>query len=273
MSLNQKPIDVSVSVMQTSHHHGVRQILKRVCVIMLFILTGFSASGCVYWRLHQFREQLSAFPHNFRIEEGDAPVIIALNPILKPDDIGWLTGLPASRTDVIDEAVKEIYHYVKQYGNSGDPTGDFDILIRARFNPDQRLNEIEAPARFAPILTDSNFEEVFGPMRHGRIERRQHATGWSWEEHRVNIPTREEIRTFFGPPTLVEDLGAGEEWIFGYLLNGNEERRNPTPWDLFMRFRFEPEEERVIHAETFIGRIHLIVDLSGKQNHVTLRRR
>ncbi len=83
-------------------------------------------------------------------------------------------------------------------------------------------------------------------MKEGSLERMQHATGWLWEEHRVNIPVKEEIMEWFGVPYAVETVEEGQAFIYVYQLKGNEARWNPTDWDLYARFVFEPEEERVI---------------------------
>ncbi len=249
--------------------HALARILQ-VCVLAGMVLL---SSGCVYWRLNQFRNQLSAFPDYYRIEERELPTIVAMKPVLQPDDLGWLSGLPASETVQRDGNTLERYHFVKQYaGPDEDEEGAYDIVLLAHFNEDGRLHEYQAPARFAPLLTEENFEEVFRPMKDGHVERLQQATGWVWEEHKVNIPVREAVRDFLGAPYEVEERGEGLTYTYVYQLQGNDERWNPTGWDMYARFVFEPEEERVVHTESYMGRLQVIVDLRARENLVEIKR-
>lgn len=247
--------------------------IRRILLPLFCFAVLIANSGCVYWRLHQFRNQLSAFPGYFEIQEGDVPVIVSLRPVLQPDDLGWLSGLAASETVREDKRVIELYRYRKQYADAAhDEEGAYDLLIQVDFNAQDRMHALHAPARFAPILTEDNFNEVFAPMKDGTIERAKHATGWVWEEHRVNIPTREEIRDFFGTPYTVAEPEEGLTYTFAYLLEGNETRWNPSDWDIWIRFVFEPDEERVVYSETYVGRLHLMVDLRAEKNVVEIQR-
>jgi len=245
-----------------------RLLLVTACAGVLLV-----NSGCVYWRLNQFRNQMSAFPDYYRIDERDLPTIVALEPVLKPDDLGWLTGLPASETVVTGRLATETYHFVKYYTDpADDEQGAYDIILLAHFNKDGRLHEFQAPARFAVMLTEENFDEVFRPMKDGTIERLQHATGWAWEEHKVNIPVREEIIDFLGVPYDVEEAEEGMAYTYAYQLKGNEVRWNPKEWDMYVRLLFEPEEERVVHSESYMGRLRVTVDLRSTTNVVKIKR-
>ena len=245
-----------------------RWFVGALCAAALLLNT-----GCVYWRLNQFRHQLSSFPENFQIEEGELPAIVAVKPILRPDDFGWLSGLAASDTVVRDEQTTELYLYRKQYRDpADDEDGAYDKRVAFLYNEDQRMHTIEAPARFAPLLTEENFDVVFRPMKEGRVDRGRHATGWFWEEHRVNIPVREDILHFFGVPYAVEERAEGLTYTYAYRVEGNEEEWNPTGWDVYVRFVFEPEEEQVIYTEAYKGRLHIQVDLRAKENLVEIRR-
>ena len=261
------------AVRMNSHTKSIRRWIRtsiRGCLLLAVLLLG---NGCVYWRLNQFRHQLSAFPDHFQIEEGELPRIVALRPILRPDDLGWLSGLEAS--EFIQEAGREIeiYRYVKQYMDGAeDEQGAYDMVLSLHFNDRGRVEAFEAPAQFASILTEENFDEVFRPMKDGTIERDRHATGWWWEEHRVNIPLREDIVYFFGQPSYVKDSPYGVTYHYAYFLEGNERRWNPSGWDAYTRFIFDPEDEQVVFSETFKGRLHIIVDLRAERNLVQIER-
>ena len=248
-------------------------ILYRPALWALLGCLMLSTAGCVYWRLNQFRNQMSAFPDYYRIEQRDLPTVLALQPVLQPDDLGWLSGLPASSTESHEGRVVEIYHYVKQYRDPAmDENGAFDMIIPAHFNERGRLEAFQFPLRFASILTEENFDEVFRPMRDGHVGRGEHSTGWVWEEHRVNIPVRVDIEFFFGEPYAMVESDEGLVYVYAYRLKGNDTEWNPTGWDAYARFIFEPEEERVIYAKSYMGRLSVTVDLRAPQNVVEIRR-
>ncbi len=249
------------------------RLARTITLMLLGAGILLSNTGCVYWRLNQFRNQMSAFPDYYRIEDRDLPTIVALEPVLKPDDLGWLSGLPATETLSSGRSTTETYHFVKHYADPADDEGgEYDIILLAHFNEDDRLHEYQAPARFAIVLTEENFEEVFRPMKDGSIERLQHATGWSWEEHKVNIPVREEIIDFFGVPYAREEVEEGVAYTYVFQLKGNDVRWNPVEWDMYARFVFEPEEERVVQSESYMGRLRVTVDLRSEKNLVEIKR-
>ncbi len=249
---------------------------RRVGLSLLAVMLFLPLTGCVYWRLNQFRRQLSAFPDFFHIKEGTQPTVVARQPVLRPDDLGWLSGLAASEFQEANGRAREIYQYIKQPPDPGTPgePAPFDIVIDLVFNAQQRLEEVELPLRFAPVITSENFEEVFRPMKDGRLAHADHATDWFWEEHRVQIPVRGDIEHFLGPPRTSEQVDGAWVYHYGYLLAGNTQRWNPTEWDLAIQFQFGPEEEeeKVVYAEVFMGRIQVQVDLRGKQNRVQIKR-
>lgn len=250
-----------------------RQCLRQIAGLCVCAGLLSMNTGCVYWRLHQFRNQLSAFPDYFRIEERELPTIVALEPVLRPDDLGWLSGLPASETTSSGGRTTERYHFVKNHAHpDDDEEGNYDVVLLAHFNEDGRLHEYQTPARFGVFLTEENFDEVFRPMKDGTIERLRHATGWAWKEHKVNIPVRQEIIEFLGIPYSRDVEEEGLVYTYVYQLKGNDVRWNPTGWDMYARFVFEPEEERVVHTESYMGRLRVTVDLRAEENLVEISR-
>jgi hypothetical protein len=249
------------------------RIIKNWSLRAALLLLMLTCNGCVYWRLNQFRMQLSDFGEHFRIVEDAVPVIISLNPVLKPDDLGWLSGLPASETRVEDGRTTEIYHYIKQYENpADDEEGTYDLVFPIRFSSADRLAEVQVPARFSSVLSEKNFDAVFGPMKDGTIEHAEQRTGWWWDQHKVNIPNRTDILFFFGRPTATISAPAGAAYVYRYQLRGHDQQWNPTGAHVFLRFVFEPEEERVIQFEAYKGKLHVTVDLRAERNLAEIKR-
>ncbi len=248
--------------------------MKTRRIIFILAMAGMLTlqTGCVYWRLYQFRNQLSSFPEHFRIEDRDQPALIALNPILMPDDPGWLMGLEPSRIDEHDAERLHVYHFIKMHAENFDEESDYDIVLATRFI-DDRLTVVEIPRRFEEVLTEEIFVEVFGPMRDGTIERRQHGTGWTWEEHKVLIPDKNDMQRYLGQPFHVERGFDNVVMTYLYRLKHSEqEAGNPKKSDLWMRITFGGEEQRVVQFQSYLGRLSVFVDLSGDVNEVKIRR-
>lgn len=259
------------SMQDGTHSNGGRPRAGLMALLCLGVL--LTSPGCVYWRLNQFRHQMVDFPSHFTIEEGAEAVITARKPVLQPDDLGWLTGLSAGQRTDEDQRVEEVYHYIKQYADPDqDEGGAYDLLFRLSYNDDGRLETIRVAAPFATLLTEDNFTEVFRSMKEGTDERWRQSTGWSWDEHRVTIPVRADIVDLFGTPYAVESSTDTLAYEYNYLLADNERRWNPTAGDVHIRFVFEPEEERVVFAESYKGRIFMQVDLRAERNQVELKR-
>lgn len=250
------------------------RLLRAIMVVALGGGILVTMPGCVFWRLNQFRQQLGQFPEYFLVEEGEAATLItAQQPVLRPDDLGWLTGLAADpRVGPVGETI-EAYHYIKQYLDADqNEAGAYDLLFELRYNADDRLEGIGVEAPFASLLTMDNFNEVFQPMKHSTDERRQQTTGWSWDDHRVTIPDRTDIKHFFGIPYTVENESDTVAYTYVYLLDEAAPQWNPTPGDVHLRFVFSPEDERVIFTEAYKGRIFLRVDLRPERNQVAIKR-
>ncbi len=243
---------------------------------MLLLSVGilFTTPGCVFWRLNQFRNQLTDFPAHFEVDEGqDTAVITAYKPLLRPDDMGWLTGLAATQTAGPTGGMIETYHYIKQYPEGHDDEASaYDWLFRLYYNDDDRLETIRIDALFAALLTTDNFTEVLQPMKTGTDAHRQQTTGWWWDDHRVNIPNRTDIQHFFGTPYSVDTSSGQLAYVYIYHLENHDRQWNPTPGDVYLRFEFSPEDEEVVFTEAYKGRIFLKVDLRAERNQVELKR-
>ena len=249
--------------------------MRRYLLLLLGALLISTQTGCVYWRLHQFRNQLSSFPDNFRIEERIQPTLVALNPILIQDDLGWLTGLPACEIVTEDGNAVEWYRGIKQYDTASDEeSGAFDMVVPFRFNAAGRLFEIVAPKRFDVILTEENFDIVFATMKDGSIERISHSTDWVWPADLINVPTRTDMEVFFGVPTRQEHDEAGRVvYHYGFLLEGYSGKRwNPTEWDIALRIAFDPETDQIQESLSYIGRLSIEVRLQADRNTVRIKR-
>ena len=241
--------------------------------LALCVCLSIPAVGCVYGRLNRFRNQLSAFPDHFRVETGERPTVRALSPVLRFDDWGWLTGLPASETVKDGENSSEIYRFGKQAGKDPDERpGEFDLILILQFNARGRLELFQAPARFATILTEENFDKVFRPMKDGSVDSARRATGWTWEDHQVNIPSRADILHFFGKPSETENGSDGTVYRYAYRLEGGERQWNPTGWDAYAAFTFDPETDQVINVKAYKGRMRISVDMRGNENVAEIER-
>jgi hypothetical protein len=213
---------------------------------------------------------MSSFPDYYRIETNALPTIVALKPVLQPDDLGWLTGVEASeRTTAKDGATLLRYRFVTQSPAGGNPDYDIELLIHYR---DNRLVWFQFPERFAPVLTEKNFDEVFREMDRGRLERAQHATDWNWEVNTIKIPKRADMIHFLGEPH--SELRTEDSLVltYAYRLQGSTSPQNPTGWELYMHYEFDLETGLVNFSDVYLGRLRISVSLAPGDNSVKIKR-
>jgi len=245
----------------------MKTILKACQTVLVGFLIILPLTGCVYWRLNQFRNQLSNFPTHYKVETRELPTIIALNPVLMQDDPGWLTGLNPSRAS----ATNAVYLFRKE-APEGEEQGLYDLSLQAIYE-DGRMSAFQFPKRFEKVMTAEVFDEAFRGMSDGALERMQQATGWMWEENVIHIPRYSNVVYYLGrPSSVVEQDNVIQSATYQYRLEGTNSLWNPTGWDLSMHFLFEPEALQVIRTETYMGRLRIRVVLEPKRNHVEIKR-
>lgn len=245
----------------------MKAFLKTIPLCLTLLLL---TPGCVYWRLYQFRSQMSSFPDYYRIETNGPPTIVASKPVLQPDDLGWLTGLePTEKTQHDDGSTLLHYRFVTQSPTGGSPDYDVELQVLAR---DNRLIWFQFPERFAPVLTEKNFESVFREMERGRLERAQNATDWSWAENEFKVPRREDVLLFWGEP--YSEVHAEETFAltYAYRLKGSTNPQNTTGWEMFMRYEFNKESGFVQASDIYLGRLRVRVVLMPGNNSVNIKR-
>jgi hypothetical protein len=242
-------------------------VILRVSVVALAL---FGLSGCVYWRLNVFRNQLSDFTSHYKVESRERPTIVSLEPVLKPDDLGWLMGLTPTRTS----PTNAVYHFQKMASETAAPEseGAYDLVFRAEFKEDLMV-AFQFPTRFSKVMTQEIFSEAFKGMSDGSLERVQHATGWVWEDNVIKIPRYTNIVYYLGQPSeAIEQKGIMREARYHYRLQGTNKVWNPTGWDLYFHFIFEPEDVRLTASETYLGRLRINIMLQPQNNQIEIKR-
>lgn len=246
--------------------------MKLRIIQVLAVLLVLSTTGCVYWRLHQFRNQLTAFTDHFRVQEGDSPALIAFKPILYPEDVEWLIGLKPTR--VVAEGpdrVRHIYHMDKRLARKHRDDPIREIVFSIVYE-DNRLKEYHFPKSFETFLTEANFIDIFKPMDKAAIKKGENATQWSWEETDLVIPGREDIKHHLGEPFVTEDLDGGVVMRYAYTLRGSDHPRAGAE-HFWLEFTTDSDEGQVIKAESMMGTLHTVIDLSKLPRELKLRRR
>ena len=244
----------------------VRSSWKIAPLLLILLLT---MSGCVYWRLYTFRAHLSHFLTYFQVETiDDRPAITALQPVLRSSDLRWLTGLTPSAVEEKDEGTVSQYRFV---GQTTWQDAEFNIDALVHYQKD-RLTAFLFPPRFAQLITEENFIDVFGEMEQGRVDRFEQATDWSWAERAVHIPKRSDVLRYLGPTSFVASSNESFVLTYRYQLVGMTESLNPTGSAIFMQYEFEPTEERLVAADVYLGRLRISATFQPEKNTMKIKR-
>lgn len=141
---------------------------RTTCFLLLFAFATF-ASGCVYLRLLQFKNQLADFEKNFSADLSRGFQVICKNPLLLGDDLRWLGAEPET---VLRAGRVEHWRirWVKDVPPEVSEDGAFDIELRADFL-NKELESIQIPERYFAFVPKQLFLNTLRSAGRAKIDR------------------------------------------------------------------------------------------------------
>lgn len=208
-------------------------------------------SGCVYWRLHQFREQLGAFARYGDVEHAPGPIIHFHKPVLKPEDIPWLIGREPTRKE------HGLWSYDFQKREAIKPEPDHDRVLSVALGLDNgRIDRIILPPRFNGVVNENMLSRVLAGMDKAAVSRQNQTAGWILDPEIVDITPR-QIRDMFGAPVRTEDTAIHRVWIYEFDLC--ESASPGAEPDGFALFVLNHRTDLIEQAHLRTGHLHVWV--------------
>jgi hypothetical protein len=222
---------------------------------VLVLLCGLS-SGCVYLRLLQLRKQLTDFDANFTLSYSPGAILEAAKPVLKPNDLHWLTGLDSVETE--SRSGKEIrtYRFLKIDPPEGDLPRHREVWMKAGYL-NGRLHTVEFPETFNEILDHEMLRRAFHGAEKGEVDEADKATGWALHKDLV-IPDRAKINRLLGLPSSVIAGPAKDELVYRFHCPPIPDTEPGNP-DLWFRFIHDRNGGKMIRAHVQVGWLQITV--------------
>lgn len=230
----------------------------RRTLCLLLALGALGLSGCVYWRLLKFKQQLGDFGAHFSFASDSCYALQCLHPLLDGGDIDGLMEVEPSRREQAGGYDWRVYAFVKD-----PPDGSPPLVYRLGFAGD-RLARIEFPAQFTPLYPEDGLRELLASLGEADLDRgeRRARARLARERLAAELPDRPRVAAVLGAPSeRVEE--AGEEiWHYRYRLDTRTEGKAERKRRARGEFRFDGEG-RLTRLAAGIGKHELRFDVEA----------
>lgn len=127
------------------------------------------ASGCVYLRLLELKNQLASFDQHFAVTSTSGVQLTFKDPVLYGDDVRWLGADPETiqKTNTSE-------HWVVRWSKEPAPgvkeTGVYDVALEADF-ANRKLRSVLIPERYFTAVPKDLFLNALRSAGHAKIDR------------------------------------------------------------------------------------------------------
>jgi len=224
------------------------KLLNRTLLVILAIGVA-AASGCVYWRLLQFKRQLEHFPEHFAFHDDSPYTLISLHPVLSDEDVDDIMELEPSHSGRDADGPWRAYAFAKD-----PPDGSPDLVYRFGFDGEM-LWRIEFPEQFTRLYPGPVLRELLASLGTADLDRDQRAAhGRMMREQIVtHLPNRAVVRRVLGAPVMREMDEGVDVWSYHYRPVTSTKGRRERKRHAYGRFHFGSDGE-LVTVEAGIGR-------------------
>ncbi len=200
--------------------------------IFLVMLT---LSGCIFFRMLSFKDQLNDFETNFDLNDERGLTLVFKNPVLLSDDVIWLMkGSPGS-VEFEDEGELWTYVFQKQHTTSQEEGSTYDIPILIIME-DDKVVEITFPERFLKNLSIPLLKEMLSSMGNADVSKlgRSASSKYSGKDT-SEIPTTDNVQETLGVPYETQVIEENTKLTYLYYLedargDASEDNLNLELW-------------------------------------------
>jgi hypothetical protein len=229
--------------------------LRRTLMLLLAIGVA-AASGCVYWRLLKFKQQLGDFPSHFAFAGGSSYALVCLHPLLEGGDVDGLMGVAPSRREQGDGLEWRVYDFIKDPADASAP-----LTYRLGF-AEGKLVRIEFPAQFTPLFPEDGLRELLASLGKADVDRAERSARARLARERLaaRLPDRARLAAALGEPSERAVADSSEIWTYRYRLDTSSESAAARKRRALGEFRFDAEG-RLTRLAATIGKHILRFDV------------
>lgn len=229
--------------------------IRRYLPVILAIGVAAS-SGCVYWRLLQFKRQLERFNEHFEFRSDSAYVLVAREPLLSGADVDAIMEVEPTREEQGPAAAWRTYAFRQV------PDGRTPLVYRMDFR-DGMLVALHFPAQFTELYPEAAIRELLASLGRAEVERKTASTRSSLRRRLCEqLPDSVQVERALGPPSergFDPEQGA-RRWLYRYRIltatTGKKEEKRRA-WG---RFWFG-EDAALVRVDAGIGKHELRFDI------------
>lgn len=203
-----------------------KSVGKRITVLTTAACLSVAASGCLFNRVVEVREQLCEFDTNFAVDLSSATTVDMHNPVLLDSDILWLAG--AQPTEVTESADGlSMLFIIEKVSAQPEPEQDLWVAMEfERSGDDQKLTQVRIDPKLRAMIGPENLDqstirsaaETVCEGGHGFLAKTVELE--ITDEEMEMLPSRAEVLEWIGAP-LEEDENT-RRMTYEYRLKNDE---------------------------------------------------
>jgi len=229
--------------------------IRRFIPVLLAIGVAAS-SGCVYWRLLQFKRQLDRFNEHFEFRSDSAYALVAREPLLSHEDVDEIMEVEPTRREESGTLDWRVYAFTQV------PDGRAPLVYRMGFR-DGLLVELHFPEQFTELYPEAAIRELLESLGRAKVERETASTRSSLRRRLCEqLPDSTRVESALGPPSERDfdpALGA-RRWLYRYRIltstTGKKEEKRRA-WGCF----WFGEGAELVRVDAGIGKHELRFDI------------
>lgn len=205
-------------------------------------------SGCVYWRLLQFKKQFRDFHENFEIRSDGHYTLVIKTPLLSGGDIDFVMKARPTEVDGRDEDIRERLYVFNLEGGSSDPRAELEYELR--FEKDL-LVEMHFPGEFTELFPEAALQEFLTSLGSAEADRESEGIRAKLRREKVRdlMPDRARVLESLGEPShRWREKDGLERLLYRYDLDTKSEDLEPHKRRAFGRFHYEGDVLRKVDA-------------------------
>jgi hypothetical protein len=231
--------------------------IRRVIPVLLVIGVAAS-SGCVYWRLFKFKQQLKDFNEHFEFRSNGAYSLVIKEPLVTGGDFDKLMDVEPTRREEEPDGTWRVYEFEKQ-----PPDGSEALIYRFGFDSD-KLTLIVFPDQFTKLYPADALAEFLRSLGEAEVEKKERsAHSRAYRRHLLEqLPDSTRVLDVLGEPTERErDRQEGwEDLLYRYRLRTQTVGEKEAKRRALGRFRYA-DDGRLLQVEAAIGKHRLSFDI------------
>jgi len=225
---------------------------------VLLVIAVAASSGCVYWRLFKFKQQLSDFNEHFEFRSNGSYSLVIKKPLVTGGDFDKLMEVEPTLRLEGPEGTWRVYEFEKQ-----PPDGSEALTYRFGFEAD-KLTLIVFPDQFMELYPADALAEFLRSLGEAEVEKKERSAHSSAFRRDLleQLPDSTKVLDALGAPS--ERLGDRQEgWedlLYHYRIRTETTGDKEAKRRALGRFRYA-DDGRLIQVEAAIGKHRLSFDI------------